>query len=144
VWRALLDVDLIGPLATVRYAIDAFDPTVRCDVLLVGPSACLTPMPDLGVDSASKRGLQAAFDSMRLELAHLCVNVLDQARLAEIARGIGPNIANITRPLAIRPELLDRFANRAGYLKPAEGGSRLDEVDRLIDEDLAGLARARG
>lgn len=75
VWRALLDVNLIGPLATVRYAVDHLDPTVRRDVVLIGSSAALTPMPGLGIYSASKRGLQAAFDSMRLELAHLGINV---------------------------------------------------------------------
>ena len=75
VWRALLDVNLIGPLATVRYAVDHLDPTVRRDVVLIGSSAALTPMPGLGIYSASKRGLQAAFDSMRLELAHLGISV---------------------------------------------------------------------
>ena len=75
VWRALLDVNLIGPLATVRYAVERLDPSVRRDVILIGSSACLTPMPGLGIYSASKRGLRAAFDSMRLELAHLGINV---------------------------------------------------------------------
>lgn len=74
-WRELLDVNLIGPLATVRYALDAFAASGRRDVVLIGSSACLTPMPGLGIYSASKRGLQAAFDSMRLELAHLGINV---------------------------------------------------------------------
>lgn len=75
VWRDLLEVNLIGPLATVRYAIDAFDDTGRRDVVLIGSSAALTPLPGLGIYSASKRGLRAAFDSMRLELAHLGINV---------------------------------------------------------------------
>lgn len=75
VWRDLLDVNLIGPLATVRYAIEHFATSGRRDVVLIGSSACLTPMPGLGIYSASKRGLQAAFDSMRLELAHLGINV---------------------------------------------------------------------
>jgi NADP-dependent 3-hydroxy acid dehydrogenase YdfG len=74
-WRALLDVNLVGPLATVRYALGAFPSAGRRDVVLIGSSACLTPMPGLGIYSASKRGLRAAFDSMRLELAHLGINV---------------------------------------------------------------------
>lgn len=74
VWRDLLDVNLIGPLATIRYAIDTFADEGRRDVVVIGSSACLTPMPGLGMYSASKRGLQAAFDSMRLELAHLGIN----------------------------------------------------------------------
>ncbi len=74
-WRELMDVNLIGPLATARYALPFFPPGGRRDIVLVGSSSCLTPMPGLGIYSASKRGLQAAFDSMRLELAHLDINV---------------------------------------------------------------------
>jgi len=74
-WRELLEVNLVGPLATVRYSLGHFPESGRRDVVLIGSSGGLTPMPGLGIYSASKRGLQAAFDSMRLELAHAGINV---------------------------------------------------------------------
>jgi NADP-dependent 3-hydroxy acid dehydrogenase YdfG len=74
-WRELIDLNLIGPLATIRYAIGHFPATGRRDVVLVGSTGALTPMPGVGIYAASKRGLDAAFDSLRLELAHAGVNV---------------------------------------------------------------------
>jgi NADP-dependent 3-hydroxy acid dehydrogenase YdfG len=68
-WRELLDLNLIGPLATVRYAVPHFPTTGRRDVVLVGSIGAVTAMPGAGIYGASKRGLRAAFDSMRLELA---------------------------------------------------------------------------
>jgi hypothetical protein len=62
---------------------------------------------------------------------------LDRARLAEIADRIGPAVADITGGAAnVRPELIESFAARSGYLKPAEGGARLDAVDELLRTDL--------
>ena len=74
-WRELIDLNLIGPLATIRYVIGHFPATGRRDVVLVGSTGALTPMPGVGIYAASKRGLEAAFDSLRLELAHAGVNV---------------------------------------------------------------------
>jgi 3-oxoacyl-[acyl-carrier protein] reductase len=74
-WRELIDLNLIGPLATVRSAVDQFADTGRRDVVLVGSTAALTPMPGVGIYSATKRGLRAAFDSLRVELAPAGVNV---------------------------------------------------------------------
>ena len=74
-WRELIDLNLIGPLATIRFAVDHFPATGRRDVVLVGSTGALTPMPGVGIYAASKRGLEAAFDSLRLELAHAGVNV---------------------------------------------------------------------
>lgn len=76
-WRELIDVNLVGPLATVRHAVDHFPPagTSRRDVVIVGSTGALTPMPGVGIYAASKRGLEAAFDSLRLELAHSDINV---------------------------------------------------------------------
>ena len=63
---------------------------------------------------------------------------LDRNRLGEIARRIGPTYEDLVRPgPAIRPELLENFAQRGGYLKPAERDARLQAVDVLIQEDLA-------
>jgi NADP-dependent 3-hydroxy acid dehydrogenase YdfG len=68
-WRELIDLNLLGPLATVRYAVPHFAETGRRDVVLVGSAAAITPMPGTSIYSASKAGLRAAFESLRLELA---------------------------------------------------------------------------
>ena len=47
----------------------------RRDVVIVGSTGALTPMRGVGIYAASKRGLEAAFDTLRLELAHRGVNV---------------------------------------------------------------------
>lgn len=74
-WRELLDLNLMGPLATVRHAVDHFPSAGRRDVVLVGSTGAITPMPGAGIYAASKRGLRAAFDALRLELAPAGVNV---------------------------------------------------------------------
>lgn len=74
-WRELLDLNLVGPLATVRYALAHFPETGRRDVVLVGSAGAITAMPGAGIYGASKRGLRAAFDTLRLELAPLGINV---------------------------------------------------------------------
>ena len=74
-WRELLDLNLIGPLATVRYALDHFPAQGRRDVVLIGSTGAITAMPGVGVYAASKRGLRAAFESIRLELAPAGINV---------------------------------------------------------------------
>ena len=74
-WRELFDLNLVGPLATVRYATARFPKSGRRDVVIVGSTGALTPMPGAGIYAASKRGLEAAFDSLRLELAQHAVNV---------------------------------------------------------------------
>lgn len=74
-WRELFELNLMGPLATVRYAIGHFSGAGRRDVVLVASTGALTPMAGVGVYAASKRGLRAAFDALRLELAPAGVNV---------------------------------------------------------------------
>lgn len=74
-WRELVELNLIAPLATVRYALPHFSDAGRRDVVLVGSTGAMTPMPGVGIYGASKRGLEAAFDSLRLELAPMGVNV---------------------------------------------------------------------
>ena len=74
-WRELLDLNLIGPLATVRYAVEHFAAEGRRDVVLIGSTGAITPSACVGIYAASKRGLRAAFDSLRLELAHSGINV---------------------------------------------------------------------
>jgi NADP-dependent 3-hydroxy acid dehydrogenase YdfG len=74
-WRELLDLNLIGPLATSRYAVGHFPSSGRRDVVLVASTGAVTPMPGVGIYAATKRGLRAAFDTLRLELAPAGVNV---------------------------------------------------------------------
>ena len=73
-WRALFDLNLVAPLATARYAVEKFAATGRRDVVLMGSTAAVLSMPGTGAYSASKRGLQAAFESLRFELASLGIN----------------------------------------------------------------------
>jgi NADP-dependent 3-hydroxy acid dehydrogenase YdfG len=73
-WRELFDLNLVGPLATVRYALAHFSERGRRDVVLVGSAAALTPMPGVAIYGASKRGLRAAFETLRLELAPEGIN----------------------------------------------------------------------
>jgi 3-oxoacyl-[acyl-carrier protein] reductase len=74
-WRELLELNLLGPLATVRSAVGHFAEAGRRDVVLVGSTGAITPMPGAGIYAASKRGLRAAFDALRLELAPAGINV---------------------------------------------------------------------
>jgi NADP-dependent 3-hydroxy acid dehydrogenase YdfG len=73
-WRELLDLNLIGPLATARYALAHFPASGRRDVVIVGSTGAITPLPGVAIYGASKRGLRAAFDALRLELAPAGIN----------------------------------------------------------------------
>jgi NADP-dependent 3-hydroxy acid dehydrogenase YdfG len=73
-WRELLDLNLLAPLATVRHTLGHFPATGRRDVVLVGSAGGITAMPGVGIYGASKRGLRAAFESLRLELAPSGIN----------------------------------------------------------------------
>jgi hypothetical protein len=67
---------------------------------------------------------------------------LDRTRLAEVVERVGPTIESITGPSTMDPALLTHLDDRCGFSKPAEGGSRLAEIDGLVDEDVARLALA--
>ena len=73
-WRELLELNLLAPLATVRYAVERFATEGRRDVVLMGSIGAVTPLPGVGIYGASKRGLRAAFDTLRLELAQAGIN----------------------------------------------------------------------
>jgi NADP-dependent 3-hydroxy acid dehydrogenase YdfG len=73
-WRELLELNLLGPLATVRFGVDHFASDGRRDVVLVGSVGANTPVPGVGIYGASKRGLKAAYDSLRYELAVVGIN----------------------------------------------------------------------
>jgi NADP-dependent 3-hydroxy acid dehydrogenase YdfG len=74
-WRDLMELNLLGPLAAVQAAVARFQDSGRRDVILVGSTGALTPMPGTGIYAATKRGLRAAFDTLRLELAQSGVGV---------------------------------------------------------------------
>jgi predicted TIM-barrel fold metal-dependent hydrolase len=81
-------------------------------------------------------------DELRLMLGENAIRFLglDRERLAEIARRIGPTIADITGGTPdVRPELIESFDQRGGYLKPIEGAEKIPMVDELLREDLAGV-----
>ena len=75
VWRDLLDTNLIGPLATAQYAVNHFPAAGRRDIVFIGSTGGVEATPGLGIYGASKRGLRAAFESMRLELAPQGISV---------------------------------------------------------------------
>jgi hypothetical protein len=64
---------------------------------------------------------------------------LDEARLKEIAKRIGPSVADILGDAEIRPEVAESFANRGGFLKPYEGDEKMGAVDEILEVDLAGV-----
>lgn len=79
-------------------------------------------------------------DELRLILGENAIGFLDldRSRLADIASRIGPSVDEISGGAPdVRPELIENFGLRGGYLKPPEGGTRLDAVDELLREDLA-------
>ena len=64
---------------------------------------------------------------------------LDRDRLVEIAKRIGPSIEEINGGGEVPEDLIENFAQRGGYLKPAEGDGKLAMVDELVQVDLAVL-----
>lgn len=74
-WKELIDLNLVGPLATIRFSIDHFPTAGRRDVVVVASTGAITPMVGVGIYAATKRGLRAATDALRLELAPAGVNV---------------------------------------------------------------------
>ncbi len=73
-WRELFELNLLAPLTSTRFALSHFVAEGRRDVVLVGSAAAITAMPGVGIYGASKRGLQAAFETLRLELAPRGIN----------------------------------------------------------------------
>jgi hypothetical protein len=61
---------------------------------------------------------------------------LDPEPLDRIAARIGPSYDDIAHPdLPVAPALVEHLAGRCGVLKPAEGASRLAEVDAVLRGD---------
>lgn len=80
-------------------------------------------------------------DELRLMLGGNAIRFLnlDRDRLAEIARRIGPTIEEIHTGEQVEEKLMESFALRGGYLKPAEGEEKLPMVDTLLRQDLVTL-----
>lgn len=80
-------------------------------------------------------------DEVRLMLGENAIEFLnlDRARLTEIAKRIGPTMEEIRSGGPVRPDLMENFAARGGYLKPAEGAAKLPMVDELLQKDLVEL-----
>jgi NADP-dependent 3-hydroxy acid dehydrogenase YdfG len=74
-WQELMNLNLLGPLATVRAALPHLAPSGRRDIIFVGSTGAITPMAGTAIYAATKRGLRAAFDALRLELAPDGINV---------------------------------------------------------------------
>jgi predicted TIM-barrel fold metal-dependent hydrolase len=68
---------------------------------------------------------------------------LDASEIAAIAERVGPTIEEITGDApGVDPALISHFADRTGYLKPAERGTRLDEIEGQLQHDIDRLASA--
>jgi predicted TIM-barrel fold metal-dependent hydrolase len=66
---------------------------------------------------------------------------LDREPLAAIAGRVGPSIDDIVGGSDMDPALEQHLDDRSGYLKPAEGDSRLADIEGMLDEDLSRLAK---
>jgi hypothetical protein len=65
---------------------------------------------------------------------------LDRTALERAADRIGPAFDELMGAPEVTTELRQHFDLRGGYLKPAEGGDRLPEVDPSIATDVAILS----
>ena len=61
---------------------------------------------------------------------------LDHDALAAIAEKVGPTLEEVTGGAPVSDDLIDFFALKSGYLKPAEGNSRLDAVQEMLQTDI--------
>jgi predicted TIM-barrel fold metal-dependent hydrolase len=68
---------------------------------------------------------------------------LDVSAIDRVAQKVGPSLDFLTAGShEIAPALIAHFNDRSGYLKPAEGGDRLREVDDLLTSDIERLTSA--
>ena len=65
---------------------------------------------------------------------------LDRARLAGIADRIGFTMEERKAETPAEPQdLIDSFELGSGYLKPSEGGTRLQVIEETLHEDVLGV-----
>jgi predicted TIM-barrel fold metal-dependent hydrolase len=67
---------------------------------------------------------------------------LDAEALGTVAARIGPSIDDLTAPFELDPALEAHLDDRCGYLKPAERGQRLAEIEALLHDDLVRVGAA--
>jgi NADP-dependent 3-hydroxy acid dehydrogenase YdfG len=126
-WRNLIDLNLIGPLATVRYSIGHFAESGRRDIVIVGSLAAVTPMPGTAIYGASKRGLRAAFDVLRLEVAPAGINT--SLVMPGMFETEGLTLEGITIDGDIPPNDIPMLVDGTG---PADPGSVGDTVAFML------------
>jgi NADP-dependent 3-hydroxy acid dehydrogenase YdfG len=126
-WRELLDLNLIGPLATARYAIGHFPKSGRRDVVIVGSTGAITPLPGVAIYGASKRGLRAAFDALRLELAPAGINV--SLVMPGMFETEGLTLEGVVIDGDVPPNDIPMFAPGCG---PASPGALADAIAFMI------------
>jgi predicted TIM-barrel fold metal-dependent hydrolase len=84
-------------------------------------------------------------NELRLMLGENAIRVLnlDRDKLARVAAEVGPSVSEIASPVQ-DADLIAHFDLRGGYLKPAEGGGRLNLIEPMLSDDLerAGVSRA--
>jgi len=117
-WRDLIDLNLVAPLATVRYAVGHFPSAGRRDVVLVASTGGITPKAGVGIYAASKRGLRAAFDAMRLELAPVDVNV--SCVMPGMFETEGLTLEGLVFDGEVPPDDAEWFVPGAGPASPAD------------------------
>ena len=64
---------------------------------------------------------------------------LDRSKLASVAEHVGFTIDEITGPSAVEAALLDHLQDRCGFAKPAEGASRIHEIEDLVRDDVVAI-----
>jgi hypothetical protein len=69
---------------------------------------------------------------------------LDREALAEVAARVGPTIDEITGESDLGTALLEHLDDRCGFAKPAEGASRLHEIDGMLREDIVAIGATAG
>ena len=66
---------------------------------------------------------------------------LDAEKITAIAQQVGPKVEHLTGDAPdVDPLLIAHLDTRSGYLKPAERGTRLGELDELLQGDLTRYA----
>jgi len=125
--RDRIDLNLIGPLATARYSIGHFAETGRRDIVIVGSLAAVTPMPGTAIYGASKRGLRAAFDVLRLEVAPAGINT--SLVMPGMFETEGLTLEGITIDGDIPPNDIPMLVDGTG---PADPGSVGDTVAFML------------
>jgi len=69
---------------------------------------------------------------------------LDRSNLSAVAEQVGFTIDDITGAPAVDAALLDHLGDRCGFAKPAEGASRIHEIEDLVRDDVSAIGARVG